>query len=326
MNQGLLLQRRAAIQEGWVPPVVGGVTLAAAPACPAPAQGWTVAFADTFSNGAIDTNFWVPNKSTLALANQNHLGDNNNANNTPANNNEYFNSSQVQLDSTGCNLVCIYSLSGQVTAGGLPIDYLSGTITSRPAAITAGYPATGFAWQADTTTMWAFEIVCTLPPTTVVGQGADWNFWTTDNPTWSIEIDFFEIWNWNTSFTSMTPITWIYNTGSNSLVQETYYSNSGPTIPSFVTDGRQHKLTWLFNPSTKTVQPYQDGVAIGSGIAYPSTFTSGWMSLIVEAATRQENTVTATRTINIRSIGAYHRAGDAAKIMGGGLAAGTVVA
>lgn len=300
-----------------------GITLAAAPSGPAvPSQGWTVAFADTFSNGSIDTNFWVPNRCPMANVNTNQLGDN-------GNNNEYFNASQVTCGTDGLSLTCAYQVSGKNDGAGNPIDYLSGYIQSRPAAVQSGYAPTGFSWQADTSTMWAFEIVCTLPPTSV-GCGSDWNFWSTDNPKWSIEIDFFEIWGWTPksggNFFSMTPITWIYNTGSLSLNQEAYYSNSGPAMPAAVTDGLEHRWTWLFNPSTKRVQPYIDGTALGSGIAYPSSFTNGWMSLIAEAATRVDTTITTTRVYKIRSIAAYYRTGDPAKIQGGGLAAGTTVA
>lgn len=297
-----------------------GVALAAAPTGPAvPAQGWTVAFGDTFSNGVIDTNFWVPNRCPMANINQNQLGDN-------GNNNEYFNASQVTCGSDGLSLTCEYKVSGQNDGAGNPIDYLSGYITTQHHS---GWAPTGFSWQADTTTMWAFEIVCTLPPTSYA-CGSDWNFWTTDNPTWSIEIDFFEIWGWTPKsggqFFSMTPITWIYNTGGNGLVQEAYYSNSGPAMPAAVTDGLEHRWTWLFNPSTRRVQPYIDGSPLGAGIAYPSSFTNGQMCLIAEAATRVDTSVTATRVYKIRSIGAYYRTGDSAKFQGGGLAAGTTVA
>lgn len=308
-------------------PTPTGVELLAAPlGPPVPSQGWEVAFGDTFTNGKVDTDYWVPQRGNMTEVNQNMPGDNP-VSSTTNGNNEYFNGSQVVVDDTGLNLLCDYDAS---LGGGY--YYKSGYMQSTPNnsggnANNGNMAPKGFALQMDEETMWAFSIVWTLPPTSP-NSGNDWNFWLTDPP-WTIEIDLVEVWGWgnNSPFYSFTPATWIYNTSGRSMNQQAYYSNSGPAMPAALYDGKEHTWSWLFNPDTKRVQPYIDGAALGNGIAYPSSFsTTAWMHMIIESATRVNHTVTESRKVNVRQVGAYYRKGDPAKIMGGGLTAGTVVA
>lgn len=304
------------------PPPPGSATVKRAPFCPyVPASGWTPIFADGF--GTLDTNYWFPNMDYRqpVSAYQYH-------GNSPAET-AFLNNAQVQITSSGCQLVAI-RLASPITASGQTLSLVSGAITAPHRSELQFMPGASPGGGGQ----WAFEIVCTLPYNEPSG-GADPGWWAIGGG-WSNEFDFFEYWGWTTWF-GATYGTWLINSGSHTggdlqATTQPGHTGSGPYFPEF-TDQKQHTWTHVFNDDTKHIDVYIDGILRGGKPyppSYPNTVPTNYMRLLCSFAYRggplSSWTAGSQRPWTIRSIAAYRDTGHVGSgYIGGGTASGTSV-
>lgn len=321
-------------------------TVPAAPWGPtAPAHGWGVEYADSFTRsfGASEDNTWFPNRGT---------GGEDGYSCQPV---EGFNSDEMESfncsaaksgTKSGLQLSCSYTpgVSGFYSQ---TQNYTCGTADQQNVP-PAGYRF--FSFKPGEGYEWAIQIRARFPVNT--GE-ADPGWWA-DDPPYNEEIDWFEGFGWQaqagqgwcgSDYTGTTDPTWIYD-------KDPYESIGGETWicrdQGFDPSAGMHTYTTVVYPNN-TMAEYIDGKLVtwtwSPGGGSDCTTTSGctmigpadpageWYSPILSYGLRDDNVgnpdpyfESGVRSFDVRYVAFYEGAGaDNANTENAGLAPGTAV-
>jgi hypothetical protein len=264
---------------------------------PAPAGGWSVAFADAFcaplGTAAGQDRGWSREENEDGFTNSNEI--------------EVFRAKQAVIGPQGLELACTYR-------GGSGRKYECGAVDTSE----------GFHWKTDEGETMAFECYCRWPLNT--GE-ADPGWWT-DNREGNNEYDFFEGFGWGEPAHSEGEYDGVFPAIVQSHTEHSVYGLTRGL--GFNPSGGFHHYTTVLTPdggNLYTASEYLDGVFRWS-LGY-TTSKQALDDLKISYALREYTGgfTSGTRDFDIRSVAVYEDGAHAGQdIEHGGVAAGTTVA